>query len=41
MVVEKIAVTIRRPIPKKKIVLNIVLKIVLRSNFDSVTCANY
>ena len=31
----------RRPIPKKKIVLKIVLKIILRSNFDSVTCANY
>ena len=31
----------RRPIPKKKIVFKIVLKIVLRSNFDSVTCANY
>ena len=30
-----------RPIPKKKIVLKIVLKTVLRSNFDSVTCANY
>ena len=31
----------RRPIPKKKIVLKIILKIILRCNFDFETCPNY